>query len=134
VKLNKEEVVTIEVLRLKGETNQAIVARLGITEGTVRYHLRRQVQQASDGRKKISLIETLQLVDVVDHWHADQLENFPQGRSPNSNSLWTLLVDEYAYPGSYKSVRSFVRECYPVAPKRPFRRIETPPAAQVQSE
>ena len=33
MKLNKEEVVTIEVLRLKGETNQAIVARLGITEG-----------------------------------------------------------------------------------------------------
>lgn len=134
MKLNKEEVVTIEVLRLKGETNQAIAARLGITEGTVRYHLRRQVQQASDGRKKLSLIETLQLVDVVDHWHADQLENLPQGRSPNSNSLWTLLVDEYAYPGSYKSVRTFVRERYPAAPKRPFRRIETPPAAQVQSD
>jgi transposase len=134
VKLTKEEVVTIEVLRLKGETNQAIAARLGITEGTVRYHLRRQAQQASDGRAKISLVESLQLVEVVDHWHADQLESLPQGRSPNLKTLWTLLVDEYAYPGSYKSVRSFVRHRFPAAPKRPFRRIETPPAAQVQSD
>jgi len=134
VKLTKEEVVTIEVLRLKGETNQAIAARLGITEGTVRYHLRRQAQQASDGRAKISLVESLQLVEVVDHWHADQLESLPQGRSPNLKTLWTLLVDEYAYPGSYKSVRSFVRHRFPAAPMRPFRRIETPPAAQVQSD
>lgn len=94
VKLTKEEVVTIEVLRLKGETNRAIAARMGISEGTVRYHRRRQAQQASDGRAKISLVESLQLVEVVDHWHADQLESLPQGRSPNLNILWTLLVDE----------------------------------------
>lgn len=134
MKLTKEEVVTIEVLRLKGETNQAIAARLGITEGAVRYHLRRQAQQASDGRQKLSLIETLQLVDVVDHWHADQLAQLPQGRSPNLNSLWTMLIDDHDYPGSYKSVRTFVRQRFPAAPKRPFRRIETPPAAQMQSD
>lgn len=134
MKRNKEEVVTIEVLRLKGETNQAIAVRLGITEGAVRYHLRRQAQQASDGRQKLSLIETLQLVDVVDHWHADQLAQLPQGRSPNLNSLWTMLIDDHAYPGSYKSVRTFVRQRFPAAPKRPFRRIETPPAAQMQSD
>jgi len=56
VKLTKEEVVTIEVLRLKGETNQAIATRLGITEGAVRYHLRRRAQQARDGCRKRSLI------------------------------------------------------------------------------
>ena len=41
MKLLKDEIVTIEILRLKGESNQAIAARLGISEGTVRYHLRR---------------------------------------------------------------------------------------------
>lgn len=133
-KLTKEEVVTIHVLRQTGETNQAIAARLGITEGAVRYHLRRQAQAANDGRSKLSLIQELQLTEVVDHWHADQLERLPQGRSPNLHSLWTFLVDEYAYSGSYKSVRKFARDRFPAALKRPLRRIETPPAAQVQSD
>ena len=133
-KLSKEEVVTVHVLRQTGETNQAIATRLGITEGAVRYHLRRQAEAACDRRAKLSLIEELQLTEVIDHWHADQLERLPPGRSPNLHSLWTFLVDEYAYAGSYKSVRKFVRDRYPAAAKRPLRRIETPPAAQTQSD
>lgn len=46
MKLTKEGVVTIEVLRLTGETNRAIAERLGITEAAVHYHLRRQAEQA----------------------------------------------------------------------------------------
>ena len=134
MKLTKEEVVTIEVLRQTGETNQDIAARLGITEGAVRYHLKRQVDKARDGRSKPSLIEELQLVEVVDQWYADQLASLPQGRPPNLHVLWSYLVDQYAYSGSYKSARKFVRERYPAPIKRPFRRIETPPAAQVQSD
>gem|GEM_PF-2713303 len=38
--------------------NQAIAARLGITEGAVRYHLRRQAQAASDGGSKLSPIQS----------------------------------------------------------------------------
>jgi transposase len=134
VKLLKDEIVTIQILRLRGETNQAIAVRLGISEGTVRYHLRRQAQQATDGRAKHALIEQLQLIQVVDHWWNDQLQSLPQGRSPNIQQLWAHLVDQYSYCGSYKSVRTFVRDRFPPAAKRPFRRIETPPAAQVQSD
>ena len=134
MKLLKEEIVTIQILRLKGETNQAIAIRLGISESTVRYHLRRQAQQAQDGRAKHSLIEQLQLVEVVDHWWKDQLDSLPQGRSPSIHQLWSHLVDQYAYSGSYKSIQKFVRERFPTAAKRPFRRIETPPAAQTQSD
>lgn len=126
--------MTIRVLGQTGETNQAIAARLGITEGAVRYQLRRQAQGAVDGRAKLSLVEELQLTEVIDHWYADQLQRLPQSRAPNLHSLWTFLVDEYAYPGSYKSVRKFARERFPRAPMRPLRRIETPPAAQVQSD
>jgi len=54
VKLTKEDIVTLKVLRQTGETNQAIAARLGISEGAVRYHLKRQAQAATDGRKKMS--------------------------------------------------------------------------------
>ena len=126
--------MTIHVLREKGETNQAIAARLGITEGAVRYHLKRHAQQSCDGRSKLSLIEELQLVEVVEHWWNDQGESLPKDRPPNIHSLWTYLVDQYAYNGSYKSVRKFARERYTAPVKRPFRRIETPPAAQMQSD
>lgn len=134
MKLTKEEIVTLQVLRLKGETNAAIAARLGITESTVRYHLRRQAAEVADGRSKLSLIEKLQLVEVVDHWWKNQLESISTNRPPNVHELWTYLVDEYTYNGSYKSVRLFVRDRFPIPTKRPFRRIETPPAAQVQSD
>jgi predicted transcriptional regulator len=65
VKLTKEDIVTLKVLRQTGETNQAIAARLGISEGAVRYHLKRQSQAATDGRRKVSLIAQLQLVEVA---------------------------------------------------------------------
>lgn len=134
VKLSREEIVTLQVLRLKGETNQAIAARLGITEGAVRYHLKRQAERTADGRGKLSLIEQMQLVEVVDHWWNDQVAALSGNRPPNVHQLWTYLVDEYRYGGSYKSVRKFVRDRFPSPTARPFRRIETPPAAQVQSD
>ena len=57
MKLLKDEIVTIQILRLQGETNQAIALRLGISEGSVRYHLKRQAQKAIDGRAKLSFVE-----------------------------------------------------------------------------
>ena len=36
----------MKILRQHGESNQAIADRLGITEGAVRYHLRRSTLQA----------------------------------------------------------------------------------------
>ena len=57
MKLLKDEIVTIQIFRLQGETNQAIALRLGISEGSVRYHLKRQAQKAIDGRAKLSLVE-----------------------------------------------------------------------------
>jgi transposase len=133
-KLSKEEIVTLQVLNDKGETNQAIAGRLGVTEGAVRYHLRRQKSQATDGRKKVLLIEKLGLTAVVEHWWKTQEDYLPKDRPPNVQELWAFLVDQHQYSGSYKSVRKFVRERFPAPKRRPFRRIETPPGAQTQSD
>lgn len=133
-KLRKEEIVTLQVLKEKAETNRAIATRLGVSEGSVRYHLRRQRAGACDGRKKVPLIVELGLVEAVDHWWQSQRATLPQERPPNVQELWTHLVDEHGYAGSYKSVRKYVREKYPAPRRRPFRRIETPPGAQTQSD
>ena len=41
-RLRPEEVVTIPVLGEKQVSNRPIAVQLGVTEGTVRYHLRRR--------------------------------------------------------------------------------------------
>ncbi len=133
-KLTKEEIVTLQVLKNKGETNRAIAHRLSVTEGTIRYHLRRQANGVTDGRKKRCLIEKLGLEQVVDHWWQFQSDMLPKDRSPNIQQLWCLLVEEHRYSGSYKSVRKYVRSNFPAAKLRPFRRIETPAGSQTQSD
>ena len=50
-RLSQEEIVTIQVLAKKGQNHCVIARTLGVTEGTVRYHLRRAAEGAEDGRK-----------------------------------------------------------------------------------
>ena len=133
-KLKKDEIVTLHVLKRKGESNRTIAARLGVTEGAVRYHLRRRKADAIDGRGKPSLIERLDLTRAVEHWWQTQQSVLPADRPPNVHSLWMWLVDEHAYGGSYKSVRKYVRRSFPAPKRRPFRRVETPPGVQTQSD
>jgi len=127
--------VKIHLLRQTGETNQSNAARLGIIEGAVRYHLRRQAtsdkRQATsdkrqamgdgrwamgDGRTKLSLIEELPLAKVVNQWHADRVERLPSGRSPNLRSLWMFLVDDYAYSGLTSQLASSLATNFPLHP------------------
>jgi len=73
-------------------------------------------------------------VEVVEHWWQTQLDLLPAGRSPNIQQLWQLLVEDHQYDGSYKSVAKYVRGKFAKPKLRPFRRIETPPGAQTQSD
>ena len=52
VRLSEEEVVTIGVGADKGKNHCEIARTLGVSEGTVRYHLRRQAEEAQDGRRQ----------------------------------------------------------------------------------
>ena len=126
--------MTLHTLGQKGQSNRAVARQLNVTEGAVRYHRKRQAAAATDGRKKQTLIERLSLVDVVNHWWQHQLDSLPAGRSPNVQQLWQLLVEDHHYTGSYKSVAKYVRGKFEKPKLRPFRRIETPPAAQTQSD
>lgn len=50
-RLEREEKVTIEVLAAKGQNHCQIARTRRVTEGTVRYHLRRAEQGLEDGRQ-----------------------------------------------------------------------------------
>lgn len=138
-KLMPEEIVTLQVLKLKGQSNVQIAHTLGVSEGTVRYHVRRA--DTPDGRHNKPR-QADALADVIDHW-LDQARDelaakdkdvcdlgFP--RPANVHALHDWLCQEHGYQGSYKSVLRFVRARYPRPRLRPYRRVETPPGAQAQ--
>jgi transposase len=132
--LTREQIVTIEVLQQRAQSQRQTARILGVSEGAVRYHLRRTRDGAADGRRKPSRIEQLGLAGAVAHWWQAQTEVLGQERPPSVLLLQEFLRDEYGYDGSYKSVRKFVRARYGRPPVRPFRRVETPPGAQSQSD
>jgi transposase len=130
VRLRREEIVTIEVLAEHGESGRSIARRLGVSEGTVRYHLRRQGEERSDGRKdKPFLAEAVE--EVIAGWFGERRD---AKRPVNVIELYEHLVAEYQYGGSYRSVLRFVRARYPRPRLRTFRRVETPPGAQTQTD
>jgi transposase len=132
--LTREQIVTIEVLHQRDQSHCQTARILGVSEGAVRYHLRRARDGAADGRRKPSQIEQLGLAEAVAHWWRAQAEVLGQQRPPSVQLLHEFLRAEHGYGGSYKSVRKFVRARYGRPPVRPFRRVETPPGAQSQSD
>lgn len=59
-----------------------------------------------------------------------------RGRAPGANlrELYEDLVATHGYEGSYNSVRRYVRAHYPRLRRRTYRRVETPPGAQTQTD
>lgn len=129
-RLSKEEVVTLKVLAEKGQNHCQIARTLGVCEGTVRYHLRRQCEGATDGRQERSF-QAESVGEVIAAWHA---EREGQQRPVNVRELYEHLAAEYGYPGSYRSVLRYVRSRYPKPQRRTYRRVETPPGAQSQTD
>jgi len=133
-KLSKEQIVAIGVLHDRGGTNSATARLLGVTEGAVRHQLKRRGTGKVDGRRKEFMVERLGLGAVVWEWWNGQVELLDGDRSPNVEELYFWLRGEHGYEHSYKSVLRYVRARFPGRKLRPFRRVETPPGAQSQSD
>lgn len=129
-RLSQEEVVTIGVLAAKGKNHCEIARTLGVTEGTVRYHLRRQVEGARD-RRADKPFKAEVLGGLIEAW-MDEHEGCK--RPPNIRELYEHLVYEWGFEGSYRSVLRYVRRHWPKPKLRTWRRVETPPGAQSQTD
>jgi len=129
-RLRREEIVTLGVLAKKGQNHCEIARTLGVTEGTVRYHLRRAAEGAVDGRTERPY-KAEEVSWVIGRWFEDRKD---ARRPVNVRELWEHLVGEYGYEGSYRSVLRYVRARYPRPRKRTYRRVETPPGAQTQTD
>jgi len=90
-RLSKEEIVAICVLGNKGKKKTRITSALGVSEGTIRYHLKRQSGGAIDGRgNKSHRAECLS--EVIAAWFEDRKD---EDRPVNVLELHEYLVAEY---------------------------------------
>lgn len=130
VKLRREHIVTISVLAEKGQNHCEIARQMGVTESTVRYHLKREAEGATDGRSD-KPFKAEAVAQVIAAWFEER-QDAP--RPVNVQELFEHLVYEYDYDGSYKSLVRYVRRTFPPPKRRTYRRVETPPGAQTQTD
>lgn len=129
-RLGEAEIVSMQVLRSKGLPMRQIARQLEVSEGLVRYHLGRREAGAVDGRQgKPARAEGHR--EVIEAWWSSREDG---ERPPNVLELHEHLVAEHGYEGSYKSVLRFVRRRFGAQPIRTYRRVETPPGAQAQTD
>lgn len=107
-------------------TNTELAEKLGVTEGTIRYHQKRQTEGAVDGRSNQRQLAA----DYADQiaFYKDQHED----EGVSLTALFEWLVDNFDYPGSKRSVHRFWERTYPEAKLWARRRVETPPGVQAQ--
>mgnify|MGYP001825334142 FL=1 len=117
--------MTIKTLAQKGVAKRAIARQLKLSEGTVRYHLKRMNSGASDGRAR-QRQSAEAVAEAIEHWQSSDHE------LDNTAALHDWLVAEHGYTGSLRSIQRYVARHYPPPKRRTRRRIETPPGAQAQ--
>ena len=134
-RLTAEEKMTIQVLDQKNESGRAIARLLGVSEGAVRYHLRKAREgRAEEDRRRGKPYQAAVHAAVIEQWLGEHRGGGPEGRPGNLHLLHDWLIAEHGYRGSYKSVWRYVRAHYPAPARRPFRRVELPPGAQAQGD
>jgi hypothetical protein len=73
----------------------------------------------------------LEHAEIIEAWAARQAG---AGRPINARDLYDHLVEVHGYGCSYKSVLRYVRARFGQPPIRTYRRVETPPGAQAQTD
>lgn len=128
-KLGGDERVTIRTLASKCISNREIARQLGVTEGAVRYQLRRIRDEAVDGRANQQPLAA-RFIGAIEEY----LTGTGQLAPANVADLHEYLVAEHDYPGSLRNLQRFMKRAFPQPAVRARRRVETPPGAQAQAD
>jgi transposase len=128
-KLHAEQLDFIMAAKKCELNNSEIARRLGVTEGAVRYRLKRKELELTDGRKdKISRLDAYQ--GLIEAWLDHYLV---EGRRPPLKKLYWGLRLEHGLSASYDALRRFVRRRFPEISRKGHRiRLETPPGQLMQ--
>jgi transposase len=128
-RLSRAEVGVVMTLKELGQTNVAIARTLGVSEGAIRYRLKREACGRDDGRSHRSSA-VARYAEIIDWWVA---ENGTNRHRPTLKLLYERLVEHHGYELSYDALRRYVRRHYPEWLKKGARlRLETPPGKLAQ--
>lgn len=136
-KLTKEQIMVVtEMVQDERASIRQVARQLGVTEGAVRYHLRKgEGPSKPDGRanKPTAVSGFEEAVGVL----LERLEDgrlTGEGRPVQARTVYELLQRDYGYTGSYRGVVRHLRRRFGVPPVRAYRRVETPPGVQGQHD
>lgn len=120
----------------RGVSIRHMAKQFGVREGALRYRLRRLAEgEQPDGRSR-QRTATDGYEEAI-HGLLERLEDerlTGEGRPAQARRIYEILVREYGFTGSYKSVVRHIRRRYGPAPVRALRRVATPPGVQAQHD
>jgi transposase len=125
-KLNLEARMTIQTLAERRVAVREIARLLAVSEGAVRYQIKRMEAGAVDGRSGQTM-RAEAVSEAIAYWRERQGE-----RPLNLAALHEWLAAEHGYTGSLRSIQRYWRRAFPAPAVRARRRVETPPGAQAQ--
>jgi hypothetical protein len=128
-RLSPEQVHFIMKMKNVKYSNLEIAQKMGVTEGAIRYQIKRQESGLADGRKiKDSMLDRYN--EILCYWTSE----YEGGESrPSLKIFYDNLREYHGYSGSYDALRRYIRKKFPeFLKKRSHIRLETPPGALVQ--
>jgi len=126
MKIKLDEIEFIIKMKKLEYSNCEIARKLGVTEGTIRYRVKRHVSGKTDGRTQRAS-ELDRYSSIIRQWEEEYRDEFHR---PAMKALYEQLGKDYGYRGSYDAFRRYLRKHFPEFHGKVVRmRIETPPGA-----
>jgi len=114
-----------------GLSNRELARRLGVSEGTIRYRMKKLAEKKTDGRKtRYSAVCGYE--EIIEGWIQSQRG---KTHSKTLKSLYMMLKEFHKYELSYDALRRYVRKRYPeYKNSRRYIRVITPPGVLGQTD
>ena len=136
MKLSEYEIRAVLRMHERGASVRGLARDLGMTEGAVRYRLKRLGKSGRPESRKgkaTALDGYEEVVEAVQERLGDgRLTG--AGRPCQVRSIYEALARDHGYCGSYQSVVRYLRRKHGLPRVRAVRRVETPPGVQAQHD
>jgi len=135
VKLTKEQVMVARAMKDRGTSVRQLAAQLGVTEGALRYRLKKPEAPEPDGRaEQPTALDGYEAAvrGIQERLGDGRLTG--EGRPCQAREIYRALVRDYGYTGSYRAVVRHLARRYGRPRVRALRRVETPPGVQAQHD
>lgn len=126
MKIRANEIEFIITMKKFKYSNCEIARKLGVTEGAIRYRVKRHLASKGDGRTgKASELDRYS--SILKQWEEDYSDAYHR---PAMKTLYECLQRDYGYKGSYDAFRRYLGKHFSGFHGKVMRmRIETPPGA-----